>query len=447
MKKLGYFILLAFFCLIPEIGSAATHYIRAGAAGSNTGSDWTNAWTSLPSTLTRGDTYYVADGSYGSYTFDDAHSGSTWVYIKKATTSDHGTSTGWLDSYGDGTAVFSSTLKFLTGYYELDGQTGGGPNSWTSGFGFKIQYTGSSNLTKIVVVGDSSHSNIPYLTFKHVEMVYTNPTSTATGQDVFYAIYGGNNWTFQNCYMHHASRVILYTTNVSNITIDKCRLEKNGVNPSSSQHSEIWAARDTHNVVIRHSQILEYRSTGGIIMGRANNWEIYGNVFKWNTDMGSTSNNGAIGSWSSDSTYYATNIKIYNNTFVDLKSGGSGKLFPIYKSASNISAYNNLWYNSPSANFGGVVKHDYNWFKNSNEGSISESHMQTGTGDPFISYSGENYRLNSSTSSGMSLSSPYNADMDGNTRGGDSVWDRGAYEYKSGAAYLVPSSPSSLMVN
>ena len=38
------------------------HYVRAGATGLNNGSDWNNAWTSLPATLVRGDTYYIADG-------------------------------------------------------------------------------------------------------------------------------------------------------------------------------------------------------------------------------------------------------------------------------------------------------------------------------------------------------------------------------------------------
>ena len=45
---------------------AANHYVRQGAGGS--GGDWTNAYSDLPSTLTRGDTYYVADGTYSSHT-------------------------------------------------------------------------------------------------------------------------------------------------------------------------------------------------------------------------------------------------------------------------------------------------------------------------------------------------------------------------------------------
>jgi parallel beta-helix repeat protein len=58
-------------------------YVRAGAIGNGTGSDWTNAITQLPATLTRGYTYYIADGSYGSYTFDDAVSGTQVITLKK----------------------------------------------------------------------------------------------------------------------------------------------------------------------------------------------------------------------------------------------------------------------------------------------------------------------------------------------------------------------------
>ncbi|MDP2690325.1 MAG: hypothetical protein Q8P48_09475, partial [Deltaproteobacteria bacterium] len=139
------FFTLVFLVLLtlPQAASAAVHYVRSGATGA--GADWANALPSLPPALVRGDTYYIADGSYPSYTFDDPQSGSSWIYIKKATAADHGTSAGWQSSYGDGAAVFSP-IKVLTGYYEINGQVGGGPGSWTSVHGFKIQYTGTGNM-------------------------------------------------------------------------------------------------------------------------------------------------------------------------------------------------------------------------------------------------------------------------------------------------------------
>src|SRR5262245_44026348 len=79
---------------------AANHYIRSGATGN--GSDWTNASSALPTSLVRGDTYYIADGSYSGYTVDDAVSGTQVITLKKATAADHGTDTGWVSTYGDG---------------------------------------------------------------------------------------------------------------------------------------------------------------------------------------------------------------------------------------------------------------------------------------------------------------------------------------------------------
>lgn len=47
------------------LAHGATNYIRAGASGDRTGADWTHAYTNIPITMTRGDTYYVAEGNYG----------------------------------------------------------------------------------------------------------------------------------------------------------------------------------------------------------------------------------------------------------------------------------------------------------------------------------------------------------------------------------------------
>src|SRR5580765_2943558 len=113
-------LILISFLLIPGTSFAANHYVRAGATGSGTGNDWTNAYTNLPSSLTRGDTYYLADGSYGSHTFNDANSGSSVISIVKATPAAHGVATGWSDAFGAGQAVFSH-WNIYTDFYTFDG--------------------------------------------------------------------------------------------------------------------------------------------------------------------------------------------------------------------------------------------------------------------------------------------------------------------------------------
>lgn len=402
---------------VSTVTTKFSYYVNPSASGKNDGSDWTNAFKSLPSALTRNTTYYLADGDYSSYTFDDA--GADWIYIRKATAANHGTSTGWQSSFGDGTAIFSAPLTFSAGNYEIDGQTGGGPGQWTSGHGIKIQHTGSSSKVKII----SILNNVSNLTFKHVEMAFT-PCSSCTGQDVIYGVNGGSNWKFQNCYMHHPSRVIFYTINVFDILVENSQLERSGVNSSSAQHSEVWSSRTTDNVIFRNNIVQDFVSTGGIMIGNSSNWDIYGNIFRWASDLGSAASNGVIGTWSD---YYAKNINIFNNSFFNLTGGGSGRIFPMYSSITNVKVYNNAWYNSPTTIFGANVVHDYNLFINSNESKISESHKQAGSGTTFSSIS--NFTLAGQTDPGISLSSPYNQDMDSKIRGADGNWDRGALEY------------------
>src|SRR5262245_4189942 len=93
--KVAIWLVCAFVVATPA--AAATRFVRAGASGAANGSDWTNAYPSLPATLTRGDTYYVAAGTYSGYRFSTPASGTTLITIKKATVADHGTNTGWSD--------------------------------------------------------------------------------------------------------------------------------------------------------------------------------------------------------------------------------------------------------------------------------------------------------------------------------------------------------------
>ena len=133
------------FSFVSFVQAQSVYCVRAGGSGANNGSDWNNAFSSLPSSLQRGATYYIADGNYGGYTFDDPTSGTTRITIKKAIQSDHGRDTGWQSSYGDGQAVFGGSIRFQTSYWTFDGQTGGGPNNWKTGFGFKINVTGPTS--------------------------------------------------------------------------------------------------------------------------------------------------------------------------------------------------------------------------------------------------------------------------------------------------------------
>ena len=173
---------------------AKNNYVRAGATGANNGSDWTNAYASLPATLVRGDTYYIADGSYAGRTFSTPVSGTTPIIVKKATLADHGIATGWSDTYGDGQAAFTSGFVFTSSYWTFDGQTGGGAvNSWVQNFGFKITETGDSSA--IIKVGQGGTAN--NITIRHVDLQGKGSVSNSGGSasNDGLAIYGSSDVT------------------------------------------------------------------------------------------------------------------------------------------------------------------------------------------------------------------------------------------------------------
>ena len=98
--------------------------------------------------------------------------------------------------------------------------------------------------------------------------------------------------------------------------------------------------------------------------------------------------------------------------------------------SSNNTCENNLWYgcgNVTAINF----THDYNAFGN-NDAQFTDTNGQTNISSAiFTAYSTHDYTLSSGTEAGNTLGSPYNTDMNGNTRGDDGTFDRGAFEFDS----------------
>lgn len=141
---------------------SASWYIRSGAtAGSNAGTSWANAWTNFSSvTWTRGDTYYLAGGTYAGGILQKTPNLSTWITIKKANSADNGGDAGWSSAYADDVANITSRLQLWYGYWELDGVTGSG----TSGHGIKISVT-DTNETQCLTLDTTGFFKV-----KHCEI-------------------------------------------------------------------------------------------------------------------------------------------------------------------------------------------------------------------------------------------------------------------------------------
>jgi hypothetical protein len=421
-------------CLFASSAQAASRYVRAGATGLSNGSDWTNAYASWPASLVRGDTYYIADGTYGGNTFDDATSGATLITIKKATGTDHGTDVGWLSTYGDGTATFTGQLNFMTSNWVLDGQTGGGPGSWTTGFGFKVSITSTNPGLRTGAVDN--------ITIRHIAVQGTldNSAGGSIAQDGI-AVYGGTNVRLSYYYIYDMGRCIFFLSPLNFIA----EYGYTGQHVSSSAvHSEtasVWEfiVANPNNVTFRYNVFTHAEGTGGLII-HGNDIKIYGNVFYRPSGDTWEHGNGVIGTWTAGT---ITNGKVYNNTFINMGNIGPvfGALFT--PPTTGNEARNNLFYTVANVGLGSLFPtYSHNHYISTTSGT--ETGKTTGTGDPFVNFTGLDFRLKAATAAGMTLSSPFNIDMFGNTRGSDGTWDRGAVEFGSSSTPLA--SPTTLRI-
>ena len=173
----------------PSSGTACTgtcYYVTPSGAGSKNGSDWNNAmaWSSMSFTRgTSGTTYYLAGGqSYAGKTLSTANSGTNLVTIKKATSANSGSVTGWQTAY-DSQATLSGGFTFASSYWSIDGSTGAGtsvvPADLTpADYGFAFANGITSN-------GFISAQNINFTDISMSHIAATAPTND-TAKPYFY---------------------------------------------------------------------------------------------------------------------------------------------------------------------------------------------------------------------------------------------------------------------
>ena len=441
-KSLGRFLTTLATVLFLGVmnAQAANRYVRAGAAGAATGADWTNAYATLPATLVRGDVYYIASGNYGTYTFDDAASGTQVITIKKATIADHGASTGWSDAFGVGQAHFACCLEFLSSYWVMDGVMGS-MSQTPADYGFVIDKPSCSGGYQAITVGNTVGPSFTNFTFSHIY-------SQACTQDVEklffssgYQIGQVDNVTISHCLLDRWQNGMM-SRGQGNGTNDNWIWEYNiGLNGASTpaNHGEWINANSLSlvNTVVRHS--LFKGASGGqtaTIVGNNSDLvgaKVYGNVFD-----GVDTGNGII---AGTSVADLVNAEVYNNTF--LNSTAQMGWINGYNGTGNV-AYNNVLYNMDASVGNGVTHSNNSYFQTTN--TPAETNRQTGSINPFVNSAGGNYRLAAATTAGMTLPAPYAIDPDGNTRGADGTWDRGAYEYVSGSVpvAVAPMAPRGL---
>jgi hypothetical protein len=431
--------------------STNIHYIRVGATGNNSGSDWNNAWNSFSSVVwTRGHTYYVADGVYPqNVVISKQESENQWIYVYKATNNDHGTDTGWSNTYGDGAAEIQGRLDVGNSYIEIDGRVG----SDNSGYGFRIDPPGVGTVLGILsltfdktyfhlyhteIAGSGSPGSNPYS--NDVENgLYLNGTSARQG------IHIANNW------IHHVNRDGIVLGSSNGLIFEHNRIERTGGHADPAVHGQgMDFSVNTINtgLIIRHNKFVDIVGSANIsFLGGSNNTDIhiYGNIF-WSSDQNKYwSSPGVIWTRSTTPAVTVNGFYVYNNTFHNIK------LAQIANDAVNKSngfVRNNIWEGSTFTGLSPVhrgVTAEYNYYYNNSGTPPIGTTDVLGSASPFLNAANRDYRLLAGSSAidrGVNLGSNYEVDRNGVLRPQGTAWDMGAYEFETDNPYATPAYPT-----
>lgn len=409
------FLLVLFWC---AQAFAADKHVRSGASGTGSGDDWTNAYTELPASLSRDNIYHIGVGSYSGYVFDDAEDGAKVIIIRKATIASHGAATGWNDAYA-AQADFNGTFRFDRDYYTVDGAFRN-EEAWNDVSAYGIKCNGVLAKTSISTVGH-------HITVSKVSLIRAYSLSYVAGDSrVDLAGFSETitNWTISGCMMANSLHTIVQLAGVSDFLI-----EYNYLGASWGKEA-IRGQIVANNVIIRHNvfvnstQIDPEDETSGItgeiaFFGNEPSYsgnEVYGNTF---SNEFSGGRNTVVGIGGMDFSAVAINCKVFNNSFVGITDSS---VFPpiLLSGGTGNEAKNNLFFNSAST---GVTAN-------------STANNVVATVDPFVDSEAFDFRIEAGGQAqdvGSDLGAGYNTDRFGTTRGGDGLWDVGAYEFDDGA--------------
>lgn len=473
MRRLLRAATLVIWILTAADAFAACHAVTSAGSGSRTGANWSNAYAGLPSTLVRGDIYYLADGGYSPYTFSTAASGTTIIEIRKAQSYDFGRasdgcsndiSSGWnASTMGASQAIFSGgrTLTINASYFTFNGNgqytgagCGGGPGSTVSSnppapadCGIKLVGSGG--------IGEAVQANAGNYTLEYVE-VLGDATPADNADNEIWDISSSGSSTFNHIYGHNAGAVYIQD-GPGNITVEHSYFwgtEVGGV-LSDGTHGQAMYEVNTNNGTIFANVWRDIAGTAVWTFGSGgtdNNWVFYDNVVWWdqaNPGYGGLSDaaldciNGNL----------CTNFYFYQNTIVGCVYGEYGPQCGLGwadgASGGSVTVENNLWYNNSSvvlSTNGTTVVEDHNSFINSPSfgGGTGDVSVSSGGPNPFTNWPSSNFTLagdNSDWNNRVSLSPAYNTDLAGN---GFST-DRGAFQYNGSQSQVHP--PTSLSVS
>jgi hypothetical protein len=461
-------VVLALFLSSSSLAFAACHTVAPSGSGSKTGADWNNAYAGIPSTLVRGDVYYLADGSYPAYTFSSGGSGTTAIEIRKAQSYDNCTSTGWNTStMGSSQARFvgDPALSVTGPYFTMNGNgkttaagCGGGPGTTVisepptpSDCGIALVGSGNQNggATNIVNIRSSN------LTLNYIELVGSG--NNANDLEIFGAG-GGGYLTITHMYGRNSGCVYVQDVG-TNSTIDHSYFWGTEVyGAPGGCHGQAEFENGGTNNGVRSNNV--YRDITGTAVwtfaagaGTNNNWQFYNNVVFFSSPKNSFGGLSDAVLDCINSGVMCTNFTFVQNTIVNCLADGVWGAIPCGIQFENgngsFVAENNVWYSNPSGRIsfccsGTSITENYNSFINNGVSPGSGSHdvnVASGAPNLFVNWQGGNFTLavdNSDWNNRLALSSPFNMDAAGNPFSSD----RGAYQFGGGSG--APAPPTGL---
>ena len=381
--KLLTLLITLFTAISPRVSAQAIYYVRPGAQGSNDGSNWANAYSRFPETLSRGATYYIANGSYSQRSFSSAEVDAKTIVIMKATGREHGTDDGWQDVFGNGVAEFTGIL-FESDWWILDGgsQSGSG-----SSYGIKIANS-ADRVAMVTISGKRSH-----ITLRNIELA-GDPALTNRSSGV-YAVQGPSHLFFQKCYLHDFFGVPFHLIDAAHVTIEHSLIARN--KSTAEWHSEGIQARGCTDLTVRYNTWEDMNGTATIVSGsgHSSGWSIYGNIFnRGNVGHGIVADNMV------DS---IEDVTVSGNIIIGYR-GNAGMNF--YKAKGRITVVDNVWYDNPWVSFNGITNRDYNYFSKCRfpyafRSEAHESRVQEGKDGqystqntpPFVDFEKKNFTL------------------------------------------------------
>jgi hypothetical protein len=427
--------LISLFCVFNLLFAsfAADVFVRSGG-GSGSGANWADTLDDLPATLVRGNRYWVAEGTYDYYLFDDAAVGGSLITIKKATVAEHGSDTGWVDTYGDGVANFGG-FHIGTSYIVIDG---------TEEYGIKITMAEGQNG---IFMGEQSGSR-PGVIIKYVEAVGpggSTPYFWTLRTTGFYLVnFSGQipGLTISHCSIH-GFETSIQTANTDNLIVEYSALyDSLTSNPNPlAPHPNIAYIQSSDNVFFRYNRISNWANTGfypntsGQPGAAMLNQYVYGNVF-----YNGYSSSAPVAVYPVIAAF--NGFYVFNNTFYNIGSNDYIYLAADGATIANGEWKDNLIYGTGVVQGLGAFTTSHNWFTGASTYGTTAG-IAGGSTDPFVDGASADFNL-ANAITGVALASTYNQDPNGNTRGSDGVWDIGAFEYDAGGGVApnITSDPA-----